>query len=115
MHNTNITTKESTNKEPMQKVRAYFEQLLKGIFILKEELFNDAIFSIIKWRDGKLFSEGPDPYKYGKFPNYGGYQLAKIKHSRSAQKSRRIWFPYINLIEFLYWRNTSLVFNHEFK
>lgn len=50
--------------------------------------------SIIKWKDGKIYSEGPDPYKYGKFPQYGGFQLAKINNQNSRlQKKVKIDNP----------------------
>jgi len=36
--------------------------------------------NIIKWKDGVIYSDGPDPYKYGTFPSYGGFQLAKVNN-----------------------------------
>ena len=52
---------------------------------------------LIKWKDGKIYSEGPDPYKYGKFPYYGAFQLAKINNENSRlQKKVKVVNPILS-------------------
>ena len=52
------------------------------------------IGTFIKIKDGKIEGIGPDPYKYGTFPQYGGVELSEIDNeNEDLEKGRKIPHP----------------------